>query len=454
MGWPVSAAVERSGATPERALAAFASGFHEIPDAVLHEGRRALVNIFATAFTGCREQPVEAMLRAGMRFSSGVACTLIGRSERVDLPLAASINTAGANIFDFDDTHEATIIHPAAAVYSGLFAHAELHGATGRDVLKSFVLGCEVECRVGNAVSPYHYAHGWHITSTCGIFGAAAASGRLIGLTDEQMIDAFSCAAAQSSGMVETLGTGAKSVSMGGAARNGYISAQLAAEGCGGSARPLSAPRGYLNVYGKDPVAERLTDALGQTWEFAANTYKPYPVGVVLNPVLEGILDLREAEGLRLEQVARIELSGHPLLQQRTDRPLAATGRETQVSAQHAIAIALLTGQAGLDEFSDAAAHRTIAAGRPDVQFDDDSGREVASVRLVVHLVDGRTLTREIAQAAGSRGRPLSDAQIEAKFVAAAERADFAGDMRGLLDALWSIDDAADAGDIIRMAGH
>lgn len=439
--------------THDSVLADFASGFSGFPESVLHEGRRSLVNIFATAFTGCREEPTKAMLAAALPFSSGSHCTLIGRPERVDLPLAASINTAGANIFDFDDTHEATIIHPAAAVFSALFAHAEIHGTCGRDVLEAFIIGCEVECRIGNAVSPYHYAHGWHITSTCGIFGAAAASGRLLGLTSEQMIDAFSCAASQSAGMAEMLGTGAKSVSMGNAARNGYMSAILATHGCGGTDAPLTARLGYLNVYSDTPAPEALTDDLGQIWEFATNTYKPYPVGIVLNPVIQGILDLREHHGLSLDQITGIELFGHPLLQERTDRPKAATGRTTQVSAQHAIAIALLTGTATLDEFSDEAAQRTLNIGRPEVSFIDEPDRDITSVRIVVHLKNGQSMTQDITDAAGSRKNPMSDAQLEAKLMAAASRAGSSCDNRALLDALWSIDTSANAGNIIRMTG-
>ncbi len=441
--------------TPEAAITRFVARFDPagIPAQVLAEGRRSLVNIFATAFTGCDEAPIAAMRKTGLAFSSSETCTLIGRPERCDAPTAAALNTAAANIFDFDDTHEATIIHPAAAVFAPLFAHAQVAQVSGRDLLAAFVLGCEVECRMGNAMSPYHYAHGWHITSTCGIFGAAMAMGRLLGLDETGLLHALSCAAAQSSGLVETLGTGAKSVSMGGAARNGYLSALLAQNGCDGPALPLTGPRGYLKVYADAMKPECLTDGLGTEWEFGKNTYKPYPVGVVLNPVIEAVLDLRETDGLRLEQVARITLTGHPLLQQRTNRPDVTTGRETQVSAQHAIAIALLTGRAGLDEFSDPAAARTLKTGRPTVDFIDDDSRAVDSVGFMIRTKDSRDLTRDIDHAAGSRAKPLPDDRLEAKLIAAATRAGFPGDTRALMDALWQVDSAKDAGAIIALAG-
>ncbi len=437
----------------EATLARFAAELAEgdLPEAVRTEGRRSLVNIFATALAGCREAPVEAILRAGAPFSGSADCTVIGRPERVDAMLASCVNAAAANIFDFDDTHEATIIHPAAIVFAAVFAHAERIPVAGRDLLRAFVLGCEVECRIGNAVTPGHYARGWHITSTCGIFGAAAATGHLLRLDEARMLDAFANAAAQSAGLVEMLGTGAKSVGVGGAARNGYMAALLAAEGCGGSDRPLSAPLGFLNVYAERPRPAALTDGLGQAWEFAATTYKPYPVGVVLNPVIEAVLDLRATEGLPLDHIARITLTGHPLLRERTDRPHVATGRATQVSAQHAIAICLLEGRAGLEEFSDAAAART-ATIRPEVSFRDDADRPIASARVEVTLATGATLTREVTAAAGSRERPLSDTQLEEKLRQAARGVAFDGDTDALIDALWSIDQAPDAGAVIRLA--
>lgn len=444
--------------TPEARLARFAADLTDadLSESVLHEGKRTLVNIFATAFTGCREEAISIMLRAEGPFSAPGDCTLIGRSERVGPMLAAALNGASANIFDFDDTHEATIIHPAAPVFPPLFALAETRAALGtpllgRDLLRALVLGCEIECRIGNALSPGHYARGWHITSTCGIFGAAAATGHVLGLTPEQMCHAFATAAGQSAGMVETLGTMAKSVSVGNAARLGFASATLASQGLTGPARPLTGARGYLRVYAEEPRIAALTEGLGRDWEAAKNTYKPYPVGVVLNPVLEAVLDMREREGLRLPDLARLELVGHPLLRQRTDRAEVTTGREAQVSAQHAVAIALLRGRAGLEEFSDAAARQTAAEGRPDIRFEDSEARAVDSVAVTAHLKDGRQLRRDIAHAAGSQVRPLTDAALEEKLTTAATRADYRGDVSALLDALWRIDKAPDAARIIHM---
>ncbi len=167
---------------------------------------------------------------------------------------AAFVNAISANLLDFDDTHLDTIIHPAAPVAAPVLALAQARGFSGRDVLTAFILGVEVECRVGNAVSPGHYARGWHITSTCGVFGAAAACAKLLGLPADQISNAIGIAASQSAGIVENLPSAAKNVSVGNAARNGLFAALLAAEGYSASPRAIEGPLGWARAMGMNPI--------------------------------------------------------------------------------------------------------------------------------------------------------------------------------------------------------
>ena len=157
--------------------------------------------------------------------------SLIGRPERLDILGASFINAAAANLLDFDDTHLRTVIHPTAPVAPAVLALAEAEGFSGAAVLHALILGIEIACRIGNGVSPGHYARGWHITATCGVFGAAAASAKLLGLSRAQIANALGIAASQSAGLVENLATAAKNVGVGNAARNGLFAALLAQRG-------------------------------------------------------------------------------------------------------------------------------------------------------------------------------------------------------------------------------
>lgn len=192
-----------------------------IPPRVMHQAKRSFMNFFAVALAGCRTAPVDIALRSLSEFSGGKQATVIGRTERIDGLSAAFLNAAGANVFDFCDNHVRTVIHPTAPVAPALLALSELRRVSGPELLLALVLGNEVEARIGLAVSPKHYSLGWHITSTCGVFGAAAGSGKLLGLDPAKMVWAFGAAATQSSGLCECLGTAAKSASVGNAARNG-----------------------------------------------------------------------------------------------------------------------------------------------------------------------------------------------------------------------------------------
>jgi 2-methylcitrate dehydratase PrpD len=167
-----------------------------------HEAKRSILNFFATALGSAYDPAVTSALRTLSPFSGAATSAIIGRPEQFDALAAAFINAISANLLDFDDTHLETIIHPTAPVAAPVLALAEARGFSGRDVLMAFILGVEVECRIGNAVSPAHYARGWHITSTCGVFGAAAACAKLLGLSADGVKNAIGLAASQSAGIV------------------------------------------------------------------------------------------------------------------------------------------------------------------------------------------------------------------------------------------------------------
>ena len=193
-----------SDQSPESRLAEFAAStaHSDLPEQVCHQARRSLINIVGTTLAGSAEPAIEIAYAAFAPLSAGGSCTLIGRGEMSDPATAAQLNAMSANIHDFDDTHEATVIHPAAIPFAACLAQSQCSPATGRDFLTAFALGCETACRIGNAVSPSHYVRGWHITATCGAFGAAAAVGRLLGLSPTAMREAFATAAVQTGGLV------------------------------------------------------------------------------------------------------------------------------------------------------------------------------------------------------------------------------------------------------------
>jgi 2-methylcitrate dehydratase PrpD len=440
----------RPGVTQNLARFVVETRWEDIPEQARHEAKRALLNFFAVAIAGCRTEPVELALRTLAEFSGGKQAAIVGRSERIDALGAAFLNAAGANVFDYCDTHLPTVVHPTAPLAPALLSLAELRRVTGPELLLAFVLGFEIECRVGGAVSPGHYPKGWHITSTCGVFGSAAGAAKLLGLNENQVVWALGNASTQSAGLCECLGWPAKSVSVGNAARNGLFSALLAEKGFSGPAEPIAGAQGFLAAMGEPPNWAALTEGLGKTWEVNDNSLKPYPAGFVIHPLLDCALDWRRQHpGAEVERVA---VRGNPLLLQRTDRPEVASGRESQVSLQHAVAAALVLGKAGLDQFTDACVDDPVVKEmRRKVEVASDPAISTIAVEMDFWTKDGKKHSVSTQAARGSSANPLKDSEVEQKLLDEARSWRPAHDIKPLIDAVWALDKSGDVSNLAAM---
>ncbi len=429
-----------------------------IPAAVRHEARRALLNDLAAGLAGCRDEAIAAMLAVVAPETGPQIAHVIGRREKLSMLDAAWINAAIANVLDFDDTHQPTIIHPTSPIAPALLAFAEQRGAMGKPVsgaalIDAFVLGVEVCCRVGNAMSPGHYNRGWHITGTCGVLGAAAGMARLLELDAERTRWALANAATQASGLVETLGFNSKSLNPANAARNGLLSALLAEQGLSGPPRPIEGQRGLFAVMSDKTDFSRLTDRLGETWELSKNALKPYPCGVVLHPVIDACLDLRASGSMpTMDKVTSIVVRGNSLLKARADRQVT-TGREAQVCLSHTVAVALLRGKAGPQEFTDALVNDPGVRAVGDkvmIEVDDSVPGQAAGVTLVTH--GGRLPEVYVPHARGSLGRPMTDREVEQKLLSMAAANAPSIDCGRLTAAAWALDTEANAARLMDLA--
>ena len=423
------------GVTLKLAQMVLKTRWDDLPPQVVHQAKRSLMNFFAVALTGCRNETIETALRTLAMFSGGKQATIVGRRERIDGLNAAFINAAGSNVLDFCDTHVPTAIHPTAPLAPPLLALGEMQRVTGRDLLLAFVLGQEVECRVGLAISPSHYNRGWHITATCGVFGAAAGSGKLLGLSPEQMVWALGIAATEAAGLCECLGTPAKSVGVGNAARNGLLAALLAKDNFEGPAEPLNGKQGYYNALAETPKLEALTEGLGKRWEIMPTSYKPYPCGFVLHPALDCVLDWRRDHPN--DVVEKVVVIGNPLMSLRADRPNITAGRESQVSLQHSVAAALVTGNAGLDQFTDACVNDPkVLALRSKVELRQDAAIPTVAARVTITVAGGKTYELSQPAARGSDANPMSDRDLDDKLRDAAAGWNPGHDVAPLIEAI------------------
>jgi len=412
-----------------------------IPAAVREEGVRTFVNWLGCAVGGARHETADRALDAVMPFSGPREATVLGRTERLDALHAALINGITSHVLDYDDTHLKTIIHPAGPVASALLALAEIRPLSGADLLTALIVGVEVECRIGNAVYPDHYDRGWHITGTAGVFGAAAAVGWAIGLDAQKLRWALGLAASQSAGLREMFGTMTKSFHPGRAAQNGMMSALLAEAGFDSSEQAIEAPRGFANTLSDKQDYSEILDGLGQRWEAALNSYKPFACGIVIHPTIDGCQQIREEIGERVNDIASVQLTTHPLVLELTGKKTPKTGLEGKFSVYHSAACALLRGDGAPTAFTDEVVGLPeIVALRDRVKAVADPKCHEASVTIEVTFNDGSTLTKRVERAIGSRERPLSNAQLETKFMNQAKLVIGDAQARALLDFAWTIE--------------
>ena len=255
------------GVTRDLAHYLVTAGYDDLPANVRKEGVRTLFNWVGVAIGGSRHQTVEIAVAALAPFSGPAQAALFGRRERFDIMNAAFINGVSSHIFDYrrhasEDHHSSG--RPGGVGDSRL---SEMQPVSGKDFLNALVLGVETECRIGNAVYPNHYDVGWHITGTAGVFGSAAAAGKLLGLDEQQMVWALGLAASQPVGLRESFGSMNKSFNPGRAASNGIFAALLASKNFTSSDSMIEAKRGWANTVSTKQDYSEILDGLGERYE-------------------------------------------------------------------------------------------------------------------------------------------------------------------------------------------
>lgn len=424
-----------------------------VPEDVRHEARRAIVNYLGCALGGSHDEAVDLAIEALGPYSGQRTAAILGRAEQLD-PLHASLmNGISSHVYDFDDTTPTNYMHPTSPVASALFAYASANRISGRDFMEAFITAFEAEMRIGNAVYPAHYDVGWHITGTAGVFGAAAAIGKLLGLSRHQMIWAIGLAATQAAGIREMFGSMAKAFHPGRAAQNGYSAALLARAGFTAGEHGLEGPRGFAAVQAAQYDLSKITAGLDREYELRANTYKPFPCGIVNHPTIDGAIQIHHEDHPVPNSIVAVRLRVAPLVLDLCNQTNITKGLQGKFSVYHGAAVGLVRGKAGLQEYTDAAVNdpavkriRELATALGDPSITEDQAH------IEVELNDGRKFSRFVEKSLGNIHRPLTDAQLNDKFRDQAVLALPLEQAEPLLDRCWNIDRLADVNELIEAA--
>lgn len=396
-----------------------------LPAPAERHAERSLLNVLGVAVGAGHTAAVDRVLGVATRYGGEPIAPVPGAARRVDPHWAALATGLAAHLDDFDDTHLATVIHPAAATVGALLGAAALVPPAGAEALTAFALGIEVQLRIGVAVSPAHYDAGWHITGTCGVLGAAVAAGLVLGLDTPRLAAALDLAALQTLGHREAFGTHGKPLHAGKAASNGLLAARIASGLDDAGARDVRDALGVL-VAVLDPSAGAagILAGFGREWELAANTFKPYPCGIVAHPGIDAALELapRVAAAGGATRIEAIRYECHPLVPELMGRMDPADGLQARFSAAHGVAVGLARGAAGLVEYGDAVVRSAeVSRLRAQTTLDARPDFARAEARVTVDFAGGARERAHVLAARGSLTRPLTDAELHDKVHALVE---------------------------------
>jgi 2-methylcitrate dehydratase PrpD len=437
-----------------RDFCAFIAGFRyeDLPEAVVHESRRGVLDWIGCALAGSRHPKIPKLLAGIKALGSAERASVIAHDLRLGYLEAAIVNGQIGHVLDYDDTHmDGVVLHTSSPVLAALLSVAESGRFSGRDLVAAYAAGFEAGVRVGKA-SPGHHDGGWHLTGTLGTIAAGIAVGRMLGLDAMQLTYALGIAATQAAGMQQNRGTMSKSFHAGKAASNGVLAGFLAREGFDSSDEIIEGKRGFSRTFSSGSKPEALLDGLGTDWQIVRNGYKPYACGIVVHPLIDGMVALRQRGGIDPVRIDRVEIVVNPAAVRITGVEEPQTGLQSKFSIYHSAAVAFLDGNAGITQYSDERAlAKEVVELRRKVRVTVDEGFRKDEAHVAVVAADGSRHETHVDHAAGTVDNPMSDAALEQKFLANAEVAVDRARAREIADTVWGLEKLSDVQSLIRL---
>ena len=417
--------------------------FTALPGAALQAGKRGILDCLGTAVGGVHCQAANIAMDLISEAGGKAEITLLARGKKASLLDGALYNATAAHALDFDDTLSAPTAIAALAL-------AEQGRLSGRELLRSYVLGFEVASRITHAIGGWENARGWHMMGVAGVFGAATAAALLLKLNPQQIVNALGVAATQASGLVAMHGFLAKPFHSGKAAVNGIFAAQLAARGCT-TGPALEGPLSVSQAMGGTPTPN-LAENFGDPYNILANRLKPFPCGRLGHAAMEAALKARAEHRLAPEEILAAKVHVEPRAQYLMGKSEPASGTESMFSIGHGVAAALLYGKAGPVQFSDDAVRDPeLKALRRQIEVIPDPQRGAGQAKIIVQTRQRGTVTAEVPIQKGYADNPLTDDDVREKFLTLAEPVLGSNRARGAGELVYRMESLDDAGKLARL---
>jgi len=438
--------------TTERlAIFSLETSYRSFPKEVLHQGKRCFLDLIGVALGGANEPLSKILVKMVKDFGGKPQATVLGHGFKTSVMNAALVNGAMAHALDFDDTYVGSG-HPSAPLIPAVLSVAEWKGLSGKSALEAFILGYEVETRIGVGMGPKHYERGWHSTSTIGRFGAAIAAGKLLGLSLQEMKMALGLAGTQASGLRLVFGTMTKPFHPGKSAYDGVLSAILAQRGFTCAPNIIEGKKGYLETLGDDSKLEPMVKGLGKKYEVLNNTFKPYAACLLTHPTIDAIIDMRNKYGLKPDEVEAIQCDVGKFCLDAAGQVEPKTGLAGKFSTYYCAALALAEGVAGEDMFTDKKVlDPKMIALRKKVKAGVVPRYKDTEAKVTIATKGGKKYSAYVDTPKGDPRNPPTDEDLENKFRSLAPPVLSKPKIDSLIKTIWNLEKLGNVRQLIRL---
>ncbi len=432
-----------------------AARWQELPVAVKREALRSFVNIMGCTIGGATHAVVDLADRSLREYAGASHATLIGRGTQADALHACLINCLASSIYSYDDTHAEAVVHPAGPVATAALALAERRPVSGAEFLLALALGIEMTCRLSMAISvpPAKGTVAWSQTGITAGIGAAVAAAKLLKLDATRLQYAIGIALSQAAGFRVMHATMVSSLMPAQGAQTGLRAAVMAEHGFTASLAALEGRYGFLEVFAETPNVSALRDGLGERFEILRNTYKPYPCGIVIHPIIDACLQLRREHAIDPSSVDKVSIKASPGAMALCDRRNPQNELQAHVSLYHWTAAVLIRGKAGIQELQDPTVQDAAVIGFQDrVEAVGDPAMAADATEVTITLKDGTRYTCRVDHCIGSASNPMTNEQLTHKFTKLAEAVVGKARAKELAERSWAVEDMTNVGDLARAA--
>jgi len=428
------------------------TSYPSFPKPVVHQAKRCFLDLMGVALGGSDQPLSRILIKTAKEFDGKPQATVLGKGLKTNVMNAALINGAMAHALDYDDTHVGAMMHPSAPVIPAVLAVAEWKRLSGKAALEAFILGFEVETRIGIGMGYKHYDRGWHATSTFGRFGAAVAAGKLLGLSLGQMTQAIGLAGTQASGLRLVFGTMSKPFHPGKSAFDGVLSAILAQRGFTCAPNILEGKKGYVEALGADSKLAPMVKNLGRRYEIMKNTFKPHAACLLTHPTIDGVIELRNKYHLKPEDVGQIQCEVAHFCLDSAGQVEPKTALAGKFSVYYCAALALTEGVAGEDMFTDKRVlDPKMVALRKKVKAEIVPGYTDTEAKVTIKAKDGKKYSTYVDRPKGDPRNPPTDKELEVKFRSLATFVLPERKVDALAKILWNLEKVKDIRQVLRL---